>query len=90
MAGERVDSHNGQTWLISVNEAGFPCFDTIEVFGGAAKKACVTQCDILARTGIVHELDTVMVYDVPETRPPPATPEQPHSDANNRTVEPPK
>ena len=91
MAGERVESHNGQTWLISVNEAGFPCFDTIEVFGGAAKKACVTHCDILARNGIVHELDTVMVYDVPETRPPSLpTPEQPQSDANKNTVEPPK
>ena len=71
MAGQRVESHNGQTWLVSVNEkTGMPCFDTIEVFGGAAEKACITVCDILARNGIVHELDTVLVYEVAETRPP--------------------
>ena len=70
MAGQRVESHNGRTWLISVNEAGFPCFDTIEVFGGASQKACVVECDILARNGIVHELDTALVFETAETRPP--------------------
>jgi hypothetical protein len=70
MAGQRIESHNGQTWLVSVNAAGFPCFDTIVAKGGSALKACITECDILARNGIVHELDTVLIYESLDTRPP--------------------
>lgn len=89
MVGERVESHNGQTWLVSVNEEGYPCFDTIEVFGGAAQKACVTQCDIMVRNGIVHALDTVMIFQTPDTRPPSSGPANPQGDGK-ATVEPPK
>jgi Fasciclin domain len=66
-AGTRVASLNGQTWLLSINEEGFPCFDTLQVFGGPSFKACITKCDILARNGIVHELDSLLLFQNPET-----------------------
>jgi hypothetical protein len=62
-----VESLNGQTWFVTVNEDNFPCFDTITTFGAATTRACITRCDILARNGIVHEIDKIMLKERPET-----------------------
>lgn len=80
MAGnnEKAKSLNGQTWQVSVNSEGFPCFETVQAFGQASLKACITKCDILARNGIVHELDNVLFFETPETKAPsPPTPTAP-------------
>lgn len=66
MAGKKIDTLNGQLWMVSVNEDGKPCFDT-KVPGGPSYKSCVVECDILARNGIVHFLDKVMLFETPET-----------------------
>jgi Fasciclin domain len=66
-----VTSLNDKVWNITINEDNFPCFDTLEVSDkGKPLRACITQCDILARNGIVHELDTLMLFEAAETRPP--------------------
>ena len=66
--GEYVESHNGQTWKVTLNETtNMPCFDTAQVFGGPIQRSCVTKCDILARNGIVHQIDRVMFFGIPET-----------------------
>ena len=68
MAGERLESHNGQTWKITVNETtNMPCFDTEQVFGGPIRRSCITKCDMLVRNGIVHQIDKVLFFEVPET-----------------------
>lgn len=64
--GEKIDTLNGQLWTVSVNEAGFPCFES-KVPGGESYKSCITECDILARNGIVHLMDKVMLFETPET-----------------------
>jgi hypothetical protein len=66
MSGTRVESLNGQTWFIVVNEDNFPCFLTEESAGGEPQKACITECDILSRNGIVHVMDRVLVYQTSE------------------------
>ena len=66
-ADESIESLNGRTWRISVNEEGFPCFDTIQMIGDFAQKVCITKCDILVRNGIVHELENILVYETVET-----------------------
>ena len=66
LAGEKIDTLNGQLWMVSVNEHGKPCFDT-KVPGGESYKSCIVECDILARNGIVHLLDKVMLFETPET-----------------------
>lgn len=71
MTGTTITSLNKKNWNISVNSGNFPCFDTLEIVeSGAPKRACITKCDILARNGIVHELDTVLLFEAAETRPP--------------------
>jgi Fasciclin domain len=67
-----VTSLNGQNWLVSVNDDNFPCFEPLDATGvvAAPLKTCITKCDILARNGIVHELDTLMMYEAAETRSP--------------------
>jgi hypothetical protein len=65
-----VTSYNNQTWTLSINEAGFPCFDTYAEADGQMNKACISKCDIIARNGIVHELDHLLLYDPAATRPP--------------------
>jgi hypothetical protein len=73
LAGQRIESLNGETWFIEVNDDGFPCFLTEQVFGGPSKRSCLTECDILARNGIVHVLDTLLIYETNEAddiRPP--------------------
>ncbi|KAL7577256.1 hypothetical protein ACA910_003577 [Epithemia clementina (nom. ined.)] len=66
--GERLESHNGQTWQISLNTTtNMPCFDMEAVFGGPVRQSCVTKCDILVRNGIVHQIDHVLFFEVPET-----------------------
>ena len=62
LAGTKIDTLNGQLWGVTVNEAGFPCFDT-KIPGGEAYKSCIVECDILARNGLVHLLDKVMLFD---------------------------
>lgn len=72
LAGTKIDTLNGQLWMVSVNEEGKPCFES-KIPGGESYKACVVVCDILARNGIVHYLDNVMMFETPETfgpRPP--------------------
>ena len=63
----RVESQNGRLWFVSVNEDNMPCFDTIAVFGQETQRSCITTCDILARNGLVHELDKIMLFEAPET-----------------------
>jgi hypothetical protein len=70
MKGSAITSLNNRTWEISINDAGFPCFDTYEEEDGQTKRACITKCDIIARNGIVHELDTLLLFNAAETRPP--------------------
>jgi hypothetical protein len=69
LEGEKIETLNGQLWSISVNEDGKPCFDT-KVPGGESYKSCVLVCDILARNGIVHLLDKVILFETVETLPP--------------------
>jgi hypothetical protein len=66
----RVETMNGQLWVISVNADNFPCFTSRETAEGQSFRSCITECDILARNGIVHVLDTVMMYQTADTRPP--------------------
>eukprot|EP00522_Entomoneis_paludosa_P014952 CAMPEP_0172453626 /NCGR_PEP_ID=MMETSP1065-20121228/10853_1 /TAXON_ID=265537 /ORGANISM="Amphiprora paludosa, Strain CCMP125" /LENGTH=731 /DNA_ID=CAMNT_0013205811 /DNA_START=128 /DNA_END=2323 /DNA_ORIENTATION=- len=71
MVGEELESHNGQLWTISLNETtNMPCFDYVVVFGGEVRRSCITKCDILARNGIVHQVDKVLFFEVPRTRGP--------------------
>jgi len=68
MVGQDLESHNGQTWTVSVNETtNMPCFDTVAVFGGPIRRSCITECDILARNGVVHKVDKVLFFEVPRT-----------------------
>jgi len=69
MEGKNLTSLNGLEWKISINEDNMPCFDTYLTAGGGStfQKACITKCDILARNGIVHELDNIMMSEVGET-----------------------
>jgi hypothetical protein len=61
-AGTQMESENSQFWLVSVNADGKPCFDIYTDFGKPQQRACITKCDILARNGIVHEVDHIMLY----------------------------
>lgn len=68
MVGKRVESHNGQTWEISVNKTtNMPCFNMEAVFGGPVRQSCITKCDILVRNGLVHLIDEALFFEVPET-----------------------
>lgn len=51
--GQSVVSLNQQTWKLSINELGFPCFAPLD----GNRQACITNCDVLAKNGIIHELD---------------------------------
>jgi uncharacterized surface protein with fasciclin (FAS1) repeats len=71
MTGQYAESHNGKYWRITVNKDNMPCF----VFGDSkngsqSMQSCVTKCDMLARNGLVHEVDTLLLYEAPETIPP--------------------
>jgi uncharacterized surface protein with fasciclin (FAS1) repeats len=70
LAGSTITSYNNQTWKVSVGESGMPCFDTYADANGKIKKSCITKCDILARNGIVHEIDELLLFNPAETRPP--------------------
>ena len=65
-AGTPIQSLNKQNWTITVNEAGFPCLETALGTVGTTR-SCITECDILARNGIVHKLDTRMEFEVAKT-----------------------
>jgi len=67
---QTAESQNGVVWAISVNDFGMPCFDTITDFGEEVARSCVTECDILARNGIVHVVDVVILSETVETRGP--------------------
>ena len=69
LAGTEIESHNGRFWLVSTNEEGFPCLDTVTA-DGEKTRSCVTKCDILARNGIVHEVDQIILYEDMQTRGP--------------------
>ena len=56
LVGGTIDSINGIAWSISVNSAGFPCF-TSTTQPGDALTACVAECDILAKNGILHKME---------------------------------
>jgi uncharacterized surface protein with fasciclin (FAS1) repeats len=70
MVGSSIKSLNQQNWTISLGSNGLPCFDTYTEADGTVMKACVKKCDTLARNGIVHELDELLLYNPSETRPP--------------------
>jgi uncharacterized surface protein with fasciclin (FAS1) repeats len=72
MAGSTVYSLNNQSWTVSLGSSGLPCFDTYKGDDGTMMKSCITKCDVLARNGIVHELDELLLIDPAETRPPSA------------------
>lgn len=64
-----VRSTNGYLWDVSVNDVGMPCFQIASQFDDQPPKpgrACITSCDTLARNGIVHEIDYMMVVEEPE------------------------
>jgi hypothetical protein len=65
-----ITSLNNYSWTVSKGSNGLPCFDTYVDASGTVKKACIKKCDILARNGIVHELDDILLYNPSETRPP--------------------
>ena len=65
-----ITSLNNRTWTISIGSNGLPCFDTYANADGTIKKTCIKKCDVLARNGIVHELDDLLLYNPSETRPP--------------------
>jgi hypothetical protein len=69
LAGTEIESHNGRFWLVSVNEEGFPCLDVVTA-EGEKTRSCITQCDILARNGIVHEVDQIILFEDMQTRGP--------------------
>lgn len=71
MVGDQVFTLNEQAWNVSLNDANMPCFEAANpADGDDPGMACITKCDILARNGIVHEMDTMMLYETPETREP--------------------
>ncbi|GKY93565.1 hypothetical protein MPSEU_000323900 [Mayamaea pseudoterrestris] len=67
--GQQIESHNGRYWLVSVNEENMPCLDTVTA-DDEKTRSCVTKCDILARNGIVHEVDTIILFEGMTTRGP--------------------
>jgi len=72
---ETIESLNGQVWGVSVNDLGMPCIDTIADSGEEVARSCITECDHLARNGIVHTVDKVVLSSQVETRgPTPALP----------------
>lgn len=70
MVGTTITSLNNYNWTISRGSNGFPCFDTYTTEDGKMNRACIKKCDILARNGIVHELDDILLFNPSETRPP--------------------
>jgi uncharacterized surface protein with fasciclin (FAS1) repeats len=69
-----IESLNGQTWSISVNENNFPCFDILTEDGAEKAQSCITECDILSKNGLVHMVDKVLLKDALETRGPSPVP----------------
>jgi hypothetical protein len=58
--GKKIESENGAEWAITLNGKNMPCF-TAFIGLGQQLDACVVECDILARNGIVHALDEVLL-----------------------------
>jgi hypothetical protein len=67
---ETITSLNERVWNVTKNDKNMPCLETPEEGTGKILRACVTKCDILARNGIVHELDAALFFENPETRAP--------------------
>jgi uncharacterized surface protein with fasciclin (FAS1) repeats len=75
LKGQYAESHNQKYWIITVNDKNMPCFEFSEEKSGsnsssssqAVYQSCITQCDILARNGIVHHIDTVLLYETVQT-----------------------
>jgi hypothetical protein len=70
--GQTLISLNNKKWNVTKNTNNMPCFETLEQYlpENMPQRACITKCDILARNGIVHELDYLMLSEIAETRPP--------------------
>ena len=86
MTGKHVESMNGEKWLVSKNDKGFPCFDTIEV-NGSMQKACVTKCEVLGRNGVVQEIDKLLIHNALE-RAPTLSPTLSLDSSSNSTIAP--
>jgi len=83
----RIASHNGRTWRVTMHpETNRPCLDTVSEEGGQVFQACITECDILARNGIMHVLDDVLIYqtleEIPAAPPVPVIPVAPKQPVN--------
>ena len=72
--GTTLISTNEKKWKVTLNANNMPCFESLEVPPGEVvpRAACIVKCDILARNGIVHELDYPMFSEEAETRAPSA------------------
>jgi uncharacterized surface protein with fasciclin (FAS1) repeats len=84
LEGQYAESHNQKYWTITVNDKNMPCFEFSEQkeLNGTAVdskskpavyQSCITQCDILARNGIVHHIDTVLLFEAAQTLSPKLT-----------------
>jgi hypothetical protein len=61
LEGTTITSMNGINWTISVGQNdGLPCFTSAGTLGGD-RAACITECNILAKNGIAHTVDFVLV-----------------------------
>lgn len=88
--GKKIESLSGAEWSITKNGLGMPCF-TIFIGLGEQLASCVTECDVLARNGIVHTVDKVMLDTPVATRgPSPSLPpiERPPRDVYNNNGRP--
>lgn len=72
-AGTPIVSLNQQNWTISVNKGGYPCFESPMSPEGTSL-SCITECNILARNGIVHKIDHRLEFEATQTAPPQSGP----------------
>jgi hypothetical protein len=82
LKGQFAESHNQKYWSITINDDNMPCFQfsTVKASNGTLVdpktkgagmyQSCITECDILARNGIVHHIDTVLLFEAAQTVPP--------------------
>lgn len=77
MVGQEIKSMNNLTWSVTVDDSNMPCFSTISTFGSGSQQACIVECDILRRNGVVHILDGLMTKTALETLSPTSAPTEP-------------
>lgn len=70
VVGKKAISLNGKEWNVTLNENNMPCFETLDELEEADRpeRSCITKCDILAKNGIVHEMDNLIMFVRPETK----------------------